>query len=108
MDHNARYLSCAIRSATPQKPTYEAQRTMIAVENQTDRPTTGIDSWTHEELVEKVRFFNPSASIAYLMTFDFSSLRLYLAHLEWARLPKKAVWHRPGDTRGIRVFAPAD
>ena len=81
---------------------------MIAVENQTERTRTGIDSWTHDELVEKVRYLNPSASLGYLKAFDFSSLRLYLAHLEWARLPKKAVWHRPGDTRGIRVFAPAE
>ncbi|MEQ9617314.1 MAG: hypothetical protein RLN60_04690 [Phycisphaerales bacterium] len=81
---------------------------MIAVEKPTDDPRTGIDSWTHEQLVEKVQNLNPSATVEYLAGFDFTSLRLYLAHLEWARLPRKAKWKRPGDTRGIRVLEPAN
>ncbi len=81
---------------------------MIAVAPTTEPARTNPRDWTREDLVEKVQGLNPSASPEYLLTFDLSSLRLYLAHLEWARLPKKARWHRPGDTRGIRQYQAAE
>lgn len=83
---------------------------MIAVESQIEpKPRTPRRprDWTREEIVEKVQRLNPSATTDYLMRFDPDALRLYLAHLEWASLPRKARWHRPGDTRGLRVYEAA-
>jgi len=108
MDHKTERLSCATPRATAHTHFQEALDTMIAV----DPPMAGFkkspSEWTREDLIEKVQNLNPSANIDYLMRFDFAALKLYFAHLEWALLPKKAVWHRPGDTRGIRgVEAPS-
>jgi len=80
---------------------------MIAVDPQAERAARPPRDWTREDLIEKVRAINPSASVEYLAGFDMASLGLYLAHLEWAALPRKARWHRPGDTRGLRVYESA-
>lgn len=80
---------------------------MIAVDSHAEGAARSPGEWTREELIEKVRAINPSASVEYLAGFEMASLGLYLAHLEWAALPRKARWHRPGDTRGLRVYESA-
>lgn len=61
-------------------------------------------------LLEAIRAINPTVELEYLLRFDESALRLYLAHLESSRQPRGrgARWERPGDTRAIRQCRPAE
>jgi hypothetical protein len=61
-------------------------------------------------LIDAIRAINPTVDPEFLMRFDESALRLYLAHLESCRVPRGrgARWERPGDTRAIRLSRPPE
>jgi len=65
---------------------------------------------TREQIVDRIQALNPTASVEYLTSFTANALGRYLDHLTAASEPRgrEARWARPGDTRAILRFVPAD
>ncbi|MBK7405750.1 MAG: hypothetical protein IPJ41_14310 [Phycisphaerales bacterium] len=54
-------------------------------------------------VIDRIMLINPSATAAYLASFNQMALDRYLAHLESMDAPRGARWERPGDTCAIVV-----
>ncbi|MCA9281450.1 MAG: hypothetical protein H6812_08985 [Phycisphaeraceae bacterium] len=64
---------------------------------------------TQEDLVDRIRLYNPSATAQFLARFDRCELEMYLQHLIATSVPRGrgARWERPNETPAI-TFRIAD
>ncbi|TVQ30595.1 MAG: hypothetical protein EA376_12080 [Phycisphaeraceae bacterium] len=67
-------------------------------------------SLSREQLVDRIRRVNPTATPSRLEGFTVDALRLYLDHLAVTLTPRAAGagWLRPGDTPAIMTREPRD
>lgn len=63
---------------------------------------------TIDQLIDRIKTFNPSASPDYLASFDRAALINYLEHLEYAHCPRgpHARWERRPETPAIIYAEP--
>lgn len=73
-------------------------------------PESAPPGLTREQLIDRIQSYNATASADYLVHFSIGALGRYLDHLIAASEPRGpgARWTRPGDTRAIQRFIPAD
>lgn len=58
---------------------------------------------TQEDLIDRIRLYNPSATARFLARFDREELQMYLQHLMATSVPRgrDARWERPHETPAI-------
>lgn len=58
---------------------------------------------TKEDLIDRIRLYNPTATAGFLGNFDRDELTMYLQHLIATSVPRgrEARWERPNETPAI-------
>ena len=69
-----------------------------------------ISRMSREQIIDRIRAFNPTASLGYLGGFDKQALAQYLDHLVAATSPRseRSAWQRPEGLRAITIVEPRD
>ncbi len=72
--------------------------------------STQLSRMSREQIIDRIRSFNPTASLGYLGGFDNGALAQYLDHLMTASTPRseRTAWQRPAGLRAITMVDARD